>query len=114
MSVPTEYVPENNSAFSDYLFGKPFAKDNFITQIGMDVVDGNGNGFQPIAQLIQYVNENMMGYSDTDYTAMFVIGYSYYAINTLIVYEIVVIAVKLLLLPLKAVDVFDKGEDIHD
>lgn len=111
VNVPTEVISENNSAYTDFIFSQPFAKDNFITTLGKDLINGSTKGFNPMNELFRTINTNIMHFEDTDGLAMFGLGYVYYAVNVLIIYEILVLAVKLIILPLRAVDVFDK-EDI--
>lgn len=92
------------------VFSNPFDGSDFVTALGLSVLDGSSEGFAPIASLFQYVNANIFGFTPSNVLACFCVGYCYYAVNVLIVYELIVIACKLLLLPLKAVDIFDKED----
>lgn len=107
-SVPSSTVVESPVSFSDYLFSQPFASNNFISDLGSDVISGTAQGFAPMNSLFRYVNDSVMHFTPDNSMAVFGFGYVYYAVNVLIIYEIVILATKLIMLPLRAVDMFDK------
>lgn len=112
--VPTEVIPENNSAYTDFIFTQPFAKNNFISTLGRDLVDGSTKGFNPMNELFRAINTNVMHFDDLDSLAMFGLGYVYYAVNVLIIYEVIVLVAWLLLIPVKVMDGFHKEDNRND
>lgn len=107
-SVPTEYVPENNSAFTDFIFTKPFSIDNFITELGVGVIEENASGFEPFRNMLYWFNDNMLGVTVGDGLGCFGLGYCYYALNVFAIYELVVLVVMVFTIPLKLTDRFTK------
>lgn len=107
--VPTLKAVESDS-LSDYIFSQPFASNNFISELGEGVINNENAGFAPMNELFYTINENVLHFDQNDKLAVFGYGYVYYAVNVLIIYEILILAVKLIMLPLKAVDVFDNEE----
>lgn len=100
--------------YSEYLFNQVFGHDNIVTQLGYYALSEEQKGFAPLSSLIRFVDDNILHWGDGNALAVFSYGYVYYAMSTLIVYEFVIIAIKLLLLPLKAVDVFDRKGEYDD
>lgn len=83
VSVPTEVVPENNSANTAFLFGQMFPHDNFLSTIGADAVSDNPHGFAPFGAMLKFVDENMLHLADTDIGLMGY-GYFYYSAHVLL------------------------------
>ena len=98
--VPTA---KNNA---DFVFGQMFPEDNFVSKIGEDVFTGDISS-QPISQLIQYVDENMFDVEQYSW-GKFLYGYVYYAVTSVLIYEVVAISLFVLLLPIKALDIFEE------
>ena len=99
------FVP-NPKDNADFVFGQMFPDDNFVSKIGEDVFSGDISS-QPICELIQYVDENMFDVSQYSW-GKFLYGYVYYAVTSVLIYEVVAISLSLLLMPLKVVDLFEE------
>lgn len=69
--------------YSDYVFGQFFAKDNFLEQIGKDVLSDNPHGFVPFASFWKYLDENMLHMGNMQLGLMGY-GYVYYCCHVLL------------------------------
>lgn len=77
-------TPSDNSK---YLFENFFPKDNWVTNMGRDVSAGSNPpyGFAPFGTLINYIDENMLHFHETDNSpGLFFYGYSYWCIHVII------------------------------
>lgn len=103
--VPTLKPIESNS-LSDYIFSQPFASDNFITSLGRGILDDTAFGFPPFRDMFNWFNDSVMHIESDDALGVFGLGYAYYAMNVVAVYELVVLVLMVFMLPLRITDKF--------
>lgn len=92
MEVPTAVVPENNSAYSVFLFENFFPKNNFVERIGENALSENPKGFSPFGTMLRYLDSNMFHAGDTQ-TGLMVYGMVYWSLHVIIadlVYHVLV------------------------
>lgn len=104
-------LSEDGMTFSQYLFSQPFVSDNFVSVLGRGVLNDDIGGFVPMATFFRFLDENLFGFGVSNDLAVFVYGYAYYVVNVVLLYEIVVIALKVLLIPLKMLESFDRRNE---
>lgn len=99
-----------------------YSTSNPFLLLGYAVIDGQAVPlvFEPIGQLFRFIDglhlfgEFGSAFADgsIDWLYFWYVGVVVYQVTVVLIYEIVVIALKLLLLPLRAVEAFErKGDD---
>lgn len=95
--VPTE---------QNMLFYHLFGTNNFITDLGKGVLYDTAFGFPPFRDMFNWFNDSVMHIESDDALGVFGLGYAYYALNVVAVYELVVLVLMVFTLPLKITDKF--------
>lgn len=69
---------------SQYVFGQFFTKDNFVNKMGENALTDSPWGFVPAAELIKYVDTNMLHFKNNSNEGVFFYGYMYWAFHVIL------------------------------
>lgn len=108
---PTD-TPQNAEGYSNYIFGQFFARDNWLENLGLEMLDDElSYGFLPFANLLRNIDSNVLHLGGEQWACM-LYGYLYYSLHVVLIDCIACILLAVPKIIFGAMDWFTKGVDL--